>query len=244
MDKPIIAEDRPKKQPCRIQDIKTGDRFGRLTVIKEIAPRITPRGQRYRKIKLICDCGNTIEAFSDNICRGNTKSCGCLHRDIMRHRDTTHGFAKHPLFGVWAQMNSRCNNPKNISFKDYGDRGITVCDEWQKSISVFIEWALRKGWIRGLCLDRKDNDKGYSPENCRFVDRGLSSRNQRLLRVDNKSGFRGVYFYARNQKWHAQIMSNGKKQHLGYYSEPTAAAKAYDQAARKLSAGHPLNFSS
>ena len=85
----------------------------------------------------------------------------------------------HPdLYGVWCSMKSRCENPNRPKFKDYGNRGIEVCEEWQDSWN-FVQWAVSHGYRKGLQLDRIDNDKGYSPDNCRFVTPKENSRNRR-----------------------------------------------------------------
>lgn len=85
----------------------------------------------------------------------------------------------HPLYGVWSSMRKRCDNPNYSQFKDYGGRGIFVCDEWRASSRAFIAWALSHGWQPGLQLDRRDNEGPYSPGNCRFVTRSVNRLNCR-----------------------------------------------------------------
>jgi hypothetical protein len=101
-----------------------------------------------------------------------------------------HGYSvTHPrLFGVWESMRSRCNNPNREKYKDYGARGIKVCDEWQMSAKAFCEWSLANGYSEGLQLDRIDNDKGYSPDNCRWVTPKQNSRNRRNTVMLNVNG--------------------------------------------------------
>lgn len=82
------------------------------------------------------------------------------------------------LFNTWQTMKSRCENPNRTKYKDYGGRGIKVCEEWHEA-SNFILWALNNGYERGLQLDRIDNDGDYCPENCRFVTPKENSRNRR-----------------------------------------------------------------
>lgn len=82
------------------------------------------------------------------------------------------------LFNVWQTMKGRCENPNRQKYKDYGGRGIKVCEEWQ-SASNFVLWALRNGYEKGLQLDRINNDGDYCPENCRFVTPKENSRNRR-----------------------------------------------------------------
>ena len=86
------------------------------------------------------------------------------------------------LFNLWQTMKTRCENPKRKNFKRYGARGITVCEEWHEAKN-FVEWALSNGYKKGLQLDRIDNNKGYSPDNCRFVTATENSRNRRNSRL-------------------------------------------------------------
>lgn len=91
-----------------------------------------------------------------------------------------HGLSYDPLFNVLSKMHYRCENENHSEYKDYGGRGITVCKEWaMDNAQAFISWALENGWKKGLEIDRIDNDKGYSPDNCRFVTRSENCRNKR-----------------------------------------------------------------
>ena len=97
----------------------------------------------------------------------------------------THGMSRDKngrhtrLYGRWANIKDRCHNPKCKDYKKYGGRGINVCDEWRNNFKKFAEWAIENGYRDGLQLDRIDNNKGYSPENCRFVDGKTNSNNRR-----------------------------------------------------------------
>ena len=93
-------------------------------------------------------------------------------------RAQIHGYAHHPLYHTWEGMKQRCCNPNFKYYDKYGGRGITICDEWLHSPDVFIEWSLFHGYKKGLTLDRKNNDKGYSPENCRWVSRKVQQNNR------------------------------------------------------------------
>lgn len=86
--------------------------------------------------------------------------------------------SRHPLIHIHGSMMQRCNNPKNPAYKDYGARGIKVCEEWRRGID-FLNWALLNGWHSGLEIDRRDNSLGYSPDNCHFVTRIVNARNRR-----------------------------------------------------------------
>ena len=155
-----------------------GKRFGRLTVI-ERDPQSKPKS-----VKWICkcDCGNTTSVNSQLLRNGHTVSCGCYQRERTSEVSTTHGGSKDRLFHVWSSMRQRCNNPNNHAYKYYGGKGISVCNEWN-DYGVFREWALASGYNTQakphVCtLDRIDNSRGYSPDNCRWVDSTVQTNNQ------------------------------------------------------------------
>ena len=146
-----------------------GQKYGRLTVVA--LDRVENRRAYW---KCMCDCGLTVVAAAGNLRSGNTKSCGCLHREAViavGKRNTTHGEShsnRTRLYTIWCGMKQRCNNPKHQAYYLYGGKGVGVCDEW-KDYSVFKEWALKNGYANNLCVDRIDPSKGYCPENCRWI---------------------------------------------------------------------------
>jgi len=129
-----------------------------------------------------CDCENEVDIIGHNLTSGRTTSCGCYKRERAAEAHIVHGMVKqgerHPVYDAWAHMIQRCENPNIHNYKNYGGRGIKVCEEWHDA-KVFIEWALTHGWQEGLSIDRIDNDKGYSPDNCRWVTRKEQQRNKR-----------------------------------------------------------------
>ena len=154
----------------------TNQRFGRLIAIQPYGK--TPNGNITWLCR--CDCGNEHIAASGKLLQGKVKSCGCYAkvakgRNLVKHGLTVGG--KPRIFTVWNDMKARCLNPNNISFKHYGGRGITVCEEWL-TFSNFYEWALANGYNDNLQIDRINNDGNYEPDNCRFVTRKQNIWNQ------------------------------------------------------------------
>jgi hypothetical protein len=120
-----------------------------------------------------CECGSRVVVCCSQVKRGRTKSCGCIRSESS----TTHGMYGTPIYSSWLNMRERCVNPKNKHFKDYGARGIHVCGRWMKSFAEFhADMSPRP---EGLTLDRKGNDAGYNPENCRWVTPSQQARNTR-----------------------------------------------------------------
>ena len=137
-----------------------------------------------------------------------------------------HGFRYHLHYPRWADLISRCTNIKHRKYPDYGGRGIDVCPEWSREAGpkAFCEWA-DKTYISGLILDRRDNDRGYSPENCRWVDSFTSNNNRRLSRRKYDLP-KGVYFHGSNYR--AKITINNKTISLGTFGTSGEASKAYE----------------
>ena len=167
---------RTKSCGCYIRDIHSkpkhdlvGKRFGRLTVLEYAG------NERW---KCVCDCGGTALVRTNNLTLGNARSCGCYQKDVASRVSRKHGDSSTPLYKVWCSMRQRCCNPNSKAYRDYGGRGISVCDEWA-GFEPFKEWAMSAGYRQGLTIDRIDNDGNYCPENCRWVGMSVQNANKR-----------------------------------------------------------------
>lgn len=157
-----------------------GDIYGRLTVLREDDPHVTFGSKRTRKIRKFvceCSCGNKKSILLSNLRNGSCTSCGCAQREQLSDRRTSHGLSRHALYGVHRGMMRRCYDPNNSRYADYGGRGIIVCAEW-RNLSKFFEWGIKE-WKPGLQLERRNNNKGYSPSNCYWATPTQQSRNRR-----------------------------------------------------------------
>lgn len=187
--------------------VNAGDRFGRLTVIKEDKKR---RRERYFVCK--CDCG-TISPHSLSSLRRNTRSCGCLTKEVATIRSTKHGQSRTRLYRVWCDMRKRCEDKKQPNYKDYGGRGISVCIEWQK-YEAFYEWA-KNNYSPGLTIDRIDNNGNYEPLNCKWATRNEQSRNTRRNVLIS---FNGTTICLRDWATKLGISYNGLRRRINNWS--------------------------
>lgn len=153
-----------------------GARFGKLTVIQKSENAFSP-SRTHTTWLCSCDCGTELVVRTSSLRSGITKSCGCYKTETLKARA---GLAsKYPReYSSWCHMKSRCKNPDNKDYPDYGARGIDVCDEWLESFDSFIRDMGVKPSINHS-IDRIDNEKGYCKDNCRWATDWQQSRNKR-----------------------------------------------------------------
>lgn len=153
-----------------------GQKFGMLTVLE----RDYSRKSRKAYWLCECDCGNLKSVRSDSL-QTQTKSCGCLRDEqaivnvMVNH---THKQSKSRLHNRWLGLKQRCVNPNNSSYKNYGERGIVVCDEWKDDFLAFKKWAMSNGYNDDLSIERIDVNKGYSPNNCTWIPMSEQATNR------------------------------------------------------------------
>ena len=214
-------------------------------VVRDMTPRLVlDLGTRYPTEKSIkkyryglyecAYCKKEFEAMTKAIKSGHTKSCGCQKGNI------THGLCNNKFYKTWHNMNKRCNNPEDKDYLSYGGRGIKICDEWL-DVTKFVAWA-EKTYpnIEDATLDRIDNNKGYSPENCRWVDKTTQILNRRIMK-NNKSGYVGVIWNKRDRKWIVNIGVNNKLINIGTFKTKEEAVQARDNYIIENNLPHKLS---
>lgn len=167
-----------------------GRKFERLLVLE----RYGSSKDRHATWLCLCDCGNRIVCVGKDLISGHTKSCGCLAKEkiILRNKNNKkHGFAGSFIYKIYDMMMDRCINPKNKQYKDYGGRGITICERWANKENGLQNFLKDIGEIpKGLTLDRTNNDGNYEPNNWRLATRkqqNRNKRNNRLITYKNKT---------------------------------------------------------
>ena len=158
-------------------DLKN-QRFGRLFVLEFGGVR----GRRKTYWKCVCDCGNIVNVDTAHLRSGHTKSCGCYKDELVSNLNKKTGLSNSKLGFSYRNMKNRCFWEKSPMYKNYGERGITVCEEWldkESGFENFVDWALKNGYSEGLTLDRIDVNGNYCPQNCRWVDKYVQANNKR-----------------------------------------------------------------
>lgn len=158
----------------------TGKTFGRLSVSDE-----NYLNGKKRMWLCKCECGNEKYIKAESLKNGRTNSCGCLYDETRGSSNKKHGLWASSLYWVFSMMKRRCFAKTDRSYKHYGGRGITICQEWLDDFKSFYDWSMANGYKIGLDIDRIENNGNYSPDNCRWTTRKVNQNNRRVsLRVE------------------------------------------------------------
>lgn len=161
-------------------------RFGKLVVIGQT------RNNESKRImwKCRCDCGNIIYALSFHLKNGRTKSCGCLAKQRLKTLAVKHNMSHTRIYRIWKTFRKRCSNPNDTNYKYYGERGISVCKDWDNDFMSFYNWSMQNGYKDNLTIDRINVNGNYEPSNCRWVDmktQNNNNRNNHKITYNNKT---------------------------------------------------------
>lgn len=153
----------------------TGQKYGRLLVKKYVGNDDFGNARWLCK----CECGKETIVIGKSLRFGKTRSCGCLNTEVQNSPRKLNPRKKERLYTIWKNMRQRCYNPNSSSYRNYGARGIAICDEWN-DYEVFKEWAINNGYSKELSIDRKDVDGNYCPNNCRWANDETQANNKRI----------------------------------------------------------------
>lgn len=200
--------------------------------------------EKKKNVKVVCicpKCGKETSKILTDIKNGYTRSCGCEKLLKLMSRSTKHGYSKTRLYRVYHGMVDRCCDVNNKSYKDYGGRGITICDQWLNEKISFFEWACNNGYTDDLTIERKNVNGNYEPSNCTFIPNEEQALNRRT-RIDNKSGHIGISKRNKSGKWIVRVTINKKRIYLGEYELLKDAVSAKETAENQFNEINAVAF--
>ncbi len=191
-----------------------------------------------------CECGTEYEAVMAQVKSGTQYQHCSMCSDKIRKKKlslskTRHGEKGSKLYQVYYSIIFRTENIKCDQYDDYGGRGIKMCPEWRNDNKAFFTWAKDNGYIDGLTIERKNNNIGYSPDNCIWADRYVQAQNQRRKKRDLPTG--ATWHGRKTKRIRVQITSNGKRYSLGVFKTKKEAANAYNDFCIKNNTNHTQN---
>lgn len=168
----------------------TGQRFGRLEVVRPGPTHKSKSGFEFTRWFCLCDCGREVITYTSGLRRGHARSCGCLQKEVAAqnsitsgHKRARHGMTNARVWRIWRAMIGRCSHPATNGYERYGGRGISVCDRW----NVFENFLADMGQPPdGFSIDRINNDGNYEPQNCRWASARQQRRNREKLHTTAK----------------------------------------------------------
>lgn len=158
----------------------TGEKFGRLVAEKYLGNQI---------YLCKCDCGNHVEVLRTNLKSGATSSCGCIRKEAVAKLKYSHGMCGERIYQTWQNMKSRCLCKNSSEYKNYGGRGITVCNDWL-DFNPFYDWAINSGYNDNLTIERIDVNGNYEPSNCKWIpseEQCLNKTNTRRITINGNT---------------------------------------------------------
>lgn len=169
----------------------TGQKFGRLTVIRHLE-RFERKNSTYAWL-CECECGKQIQTCASKLQSGHTKSCGCMKAERIGNLNKKYKYSNKRLYGVYKAMLDRCYDSKNPMYKHYGGKGVTVCDEWKNDYDAFAAWAFSSGYdkdakFQECTIDRIKLNGNYEPSNCRWVTNKKQQQNTSRCRFYEHNG--------------------------------------------------------
>lgn len=221
--------------PKRIE-IAKGTVFNDLTYLQDVKSNDHNRRGLFK-----CVCGNVKIIPIHPVRLGKIKSCGCKwHTSRIKHGHCVDSFknSESSLYKRWMAIKYRCYNPNSVDYPRYGGRGITLCKEWH-DFSVFLQWAIKSGYNKKLTIDRRNNDKGYNPKNCRWVSNSTQCANQNK-REKTKFKHIGVR-QIQSKNWQAVLNYKSTRINIGIFGSEIEAIIARNEYIKENNLPNKLN---